>query len=92
MQNVIYTEYTRTKYNLLNILAELGGIFNSFYLIGYAFTISFSYNLMMSSIIRKLYLFKAKFESEKKKPKDKGDKKDGDKKLTEKDRKLSKIG
>ena len=44
---------------MLNILAELGGIFNSFYLIGFAFTISFSYNLMMSSLIRKLYQFKA---------------------------------
>ena len=69
LQNIIYTKYTRTKYNLLNVLAELGGIFNSCYLIGHAFTISFSYNLMMSSLIRKLYLFNAKFESEKKKPK-----------------------
>ena len=76
---------------MLNILAELGGIFNSFYLIGFAFTISFSYNLLMSSIIRKLYLFKAKFESEKKKPKkdDKGD--GGSKKPETLERKLSKI-
>ena len=83
MQNVIYTEYTRAKYNMLNILAELGGIFNSLYLIGYAFTISFSYNLMMSSLIRKLYLFQAKFESEKKKKKPQkpdNDKSDGSEK------------
>ena len=78
---------------MLNILAELGGIFNSFYLIGFAFTISFSYNLLMSSIIRKLYLFKAKFESEKKKIKkdDKGNGGGGSKKLEHVERKLSKI-
>ena len=79
---------------MLNILAELGGIFNSFYLIGYAFTISFSYNLMMSSLIRKLYLFNAKFESEKKHKKKKdGDKSDGsDKKQGGGDKKLKTIG
>jgi len=42
-------------------------------LAGYLFTMTFSYNLMMSSIIRKLYAFNARFASEitkKKKKKD----------------------
>ena len=86
---MIYTEYTRTKYNVFVILAELGGIFNSVYLIGYAFTISFSYNLMMSSLIRKLYLFNAKFPIEKKKSKSKEKRKDGDKKLNDVTKKQS---
>ena len=60
-------------------------------MIGFAFTISFSYNLLMSSIIRKLYLFKAKFESEKKKPKKDGKGDGGGKKQEHLDRKLSKL-
>ena len=91
LQNVIYTEYTRTKYNVFIVLAELGGIFNSLYLIGYAFTKSFSYNLMMSSLIRKLYLFNAKFPSEKKKQKSKDNGKDGDKKLKDVTKRQSSI-
>ncbi len=59
-----YTEYSRAKFNLIDLLTEVGGIWNSVYLGGYMFTILFSYNLMMSSIIRKLYGFKAKFEEE----------------------------
>ena len=46
------------------MLSELGGIFNSFYLIGMAFTLLFSYNLMMSSLIRTMYFFNARFSSE----------------------------
>jgi hypothetical protein len=59
-----YTEYSRAKFNLIDLLTEVGGIWNSVYLGGYMFTILFSYNLMMSSIIRKLYGFKAKFDEE----------------------------
>ena len=76
-QNISYNHYTRTKYNFLGILSEIGGIFNSFYLIGMAFTLLFSYNLMMSSLIRSMYFFKAQFPSELKK--DKKGKKDKDK-------------
>lgn len=50
---------------------EIGGIFNSFYLLGLAFTLAFSYNLMMSSLIRQLYHFNARFPSEIKKDKKK---------------------
>ena len=42
-----------------------------------AFTLLFSYNLMMSSLIRSMYFFKAQFPSELKK--DKKGKKDKDK-------------
>ena len=76
-QNISYVLYKRTKYNLLGVLSEIGGIFNSFYLIGFAFTLLFSYNLMMSSLIRSMYFFRAKFPSELKKDK-KGKKKGGD--------------
>ena len=59
---------------MIGILTELGGLFNSFYLLGFAFTISFSYNLFLSSIIRAIYHFHAKFDEEIKKPKKKGKK------------------
>ena len=70
-ENITYQEYKRFKYNLIDILTALGGLFNSIYLIGFAFTISFSYNLFLSSIIRKVYHFNARFESELKKKKKK---------------------
>ena len=63
-EDLVFFEYQRYKYNLIDILSELGGLFNSFYLIGFAFTVSFSYNLMLSSIMRNLYHFPAKFKSE----------------------------
>ena len=68
-ENTVFTEYKRTKYNLIDILSELGGLFNSFYLLGFAFTISFSYNLFLSSIIRASYHFKARYPEELKKSK-----------------------
>ena len=76
-ESLVYYEYQRYKYNMIDILSELGGLFNSFYLIGFAFTVSFSYNLMLSSIMRNLYHFPAKFASEisgKKKKSKKGEK------------------
>jgi mannose/fructose/N-acetylgalactosamine-specific phosphotransferase system component IIC len=53
----------------------VGGIWNSVYLGGYVFTMMFSYNLMMSSIIGKLYSFNTKFASEKTKESQKEKKK-----------------
>ena len=80
----MYAEYTRAKWNLIDVLTELGGLFNTFFLGGFAFTIAFSYNLMMSSLIRQLYFFRAKFPSELEKEKvtfeEKNKKKDGDQK------------
>ena len=63
-ESLVYYEYQRYKYNLIDILSELGGLFNSIYLIGFAFTVSFSYNLYLSSIMRNLYHFPAKYKSE----------------------------
>ena len=63
-ENTMYKEYQRTKYNLIDILSELGGLYSSLYLIGFAFTISFSYDLFISSIIRVIYHFPARFDSE----------------------------
>ena len=70
-QAATYTQYERSVYNLLDVLTTLGGLFSSLNLVGLMFTRVFSYNLMLSSIIRKLYHFKPRFESEIKKKKDK---------------------
>lgn len=70
-ENTVYREYQRTKFNLIELFTELGGLFNSFYILGFAFTISFSYNLFLSSIIRIVYHFPARFDSELKKKKKK---------------------
>lgn len=64
-ESMIYIEYTRSYLKLTAVLSSLGGTYSSLYLIGYAFTVLFSYNLMLSSIIGKLYYFKPRFESEK---------------------------
>ena len=59
--------------NLIDVLIDSGGMFSSLSLIGMAFNLTFSYNLLLSSLIRKLYHFKPRFENEvkKKKKKDK---------------------
>lgn len=58
-----------------DVLTDIGGLFSSLSLIGLAFNMTFSYNLLMSSLIRKLYHFKPKFEEEmQNKKKKKGDK------------------
>jgi len=46
------------------VLSEVGGLYNSMFLIGLVFTMSFSYNLMLSSLIRSMYSFNAKFDEE----------------------------
>lgn len=42
----------------------MGGIYNSLFTIGFLFCAAFSYNLFLSSLIRKLYHFRARFDSE----------------------------
>jgi hypothetical protein len=59
-----YIEHKRTRYNIIDVLTEVGSLYNPLYMGGYIFTMTFSYNLMMSSIIRKLYAFNARFASE----------------------------
>jgi uncharacterized membrane protein YciS (DUF1049 family) len=61
------------------MFALLGGIYNSLFTLGFVFCAAFNYNLFLSSIISKLYHFKARFESEisnKKNKKKKNNKKD----------------
>lgn len=60
------------------MLTNLGGLFSSFSVIGMSTGKVFGYNLMLSSMIRKLYHFKPRFEAEvkKKKKKKKGGKKE----------------
>jgi len=63
--------YERTVYNLLDVLTTLGGLFSSLSVIGMSSAKVLGYNLMLSSLIRKLYHFKPRFESEVKKSKKK---------------------
>jgi hypothetical protein len=73
----LYTIYQRKYYDIFEVLAVSGGIYSSIYLIGFGFTIAFSYNLMMASLMRSLYAFNAKFPQEiKPKKKSKKGKKD----------------
>ena len=68
-QDIVYKQYERQIYNLLNVITFLGGLFSSLSAIGSGFTAMFSYNLMISSLIRKLYHFKPRFDTEIKKKK-----------------------
>ena len=56
--------YERRVYSLFDVFAALGGIYNSLFTIGFLFCAAFSYNLYLSSLIRKLYHFKARYDSE----------------------------
>lgn len=69
------TQYQRSRFSILDALARIGGSFSSLTSIGAAFTAIFSYKLMQSSMIGKLFHFKPKYESEVKKNKPKGKKK-----------------
>ena len=86
-QAAVFKQYERTIYSLRDVLSTLGGLFSSLTVIGTVFTKIFSYNLMLSSLIRKLYHFKPRFESEvkKKKNKKKGKKKKDSKSTDEAD-------
>jgi len=70
----LYTEYTRRYMNIWDIITELGGTWSGLNLVGLGFTLAFSYNLMMSSLIRQLYFFNARFPNEISKKKKKGKK------------------
>ena len=63
-------------YNLIDVLSTLGGLFSSLSIVGASLSKVFSYNLMLSSLIRKLYHFKPRFDSEIKKKKSKTQDKD----------------
>ena len=60
----MYVNTKREQYNVSALLSYLGGIYSSIYLIGYTFTLAFSYNLMLSSLAKKLYHVNAKFPQE----------------------------
>ena len=73
-QSFVYKQYERTLVTVVDVLTDIGGMFSSLSMIGLAFNMTFSYNLLLSSLIRKLYHFKPKFEEEIKKKKKKGEK------------------
>lgn len=65
----MFTQYKRTVYNIIDVLAIIGGLFGSLKVIGMSVTKVLSYNLMLSSLIDKLYHFKPRFDGEGKKNK-----------------------
>ena len=65
----VYSKYSRTYVSIFDVMISVGGTWTSLNALGLAFTLLFSYNLMMSSLIRRLYYFKAKFPDELKKKK-----------------------
>lgn len=56
--------YERSTYNLFVALGQLGGLQSSLFVGGKLFASVFSYKLMMSSLIGRLFHFRAKFKSE----------------------------
>jgi hypothetical protein len=64
-EDLIYIDYTRKLKTLLDVLALVGGLFSSFTALGTAVCASICYNLMMSSLISKLYHFKIHYTGEK---------------------------
>lgn len=69
----IYQQYTRSYNNIFSVLTAMGGSWTSLSGIGLLITMFFSYNLMMASLIRKLYFFNAKYPGELTKEKKKTD-------------------
>eukprot|EP00347_Sterkiella_histriomuscorum_P022902 403336727 len=70
----VYTSIYESKiFTIFDVFAQIGGIYNSLFTLGFLFCAAFSYNLYLSSLIRKLYHFKARFFNEL--PKNKKDKK-----------------
>ena len=63
----VFKQYKRSVYNIIDVLAVIGGLFGSLKVIGMSITKVLSYNLMLSSLINKLYHFKPKFDGEGKK-------------------------
>jgi len=58
------TFYQRSVYTIIQVFAYVGGVYNSLFTIGFLFCAAFSYNLYLSSLIRQLYHFRARFDSE----------------------------
>ena len=81
--------YERQVFSIVQMFAQLGGIYNSLFTIGFLFCGAFNYNLFLSSIISKLFYFKARFDSEishkKDKKKKKGKKSDSKSKSSSRD-------
>lgn len=61
--------YQRYAYTMFDALGQLGGVQSSLMLIGFVFTALFSYRLMMSSLIGKLFYFRPRWAAEVKKKK-----------------------
>ena len=57
IEDVSYSVYTRRVPNVVDVLSFVGSLWASLFLIGNITTLVFSYNLMMSSLIRQLYHF-----------------------------------
>ena len=58
--------YETKVFSIFDVFAQIGGIKNSLMAIGLTFCAMFEYNLFLSSMIRQLFHFPAKFDSERK--------------------------
>jgi hypothetical protein len=56
--------YSRSIFNLFDLASRVGGVFSAMRTGGVLFTSAFSYRLMMSSLIGKLFHFRPKFQVE----------------------------
>ena len=75
---------------MFDALSRLGGVYSAMFTGGYMFTAAFSYKLLMSSLIGKLFHFRARFPEELKKKKKKKKKKEP-KKIRVRSKSLSKA-
>ena len=65
------TVYQRSIFNLFDALSRLGGVYSAMFTGGYMFTAAFSYKLLMSSLIGKLFHFRPRLKKKMKKKKKK---------------------
>jgi len=75
-ENEVFQRYVFTFFDALS---RLGGVYSALHIAGFMFTATFSYKLMMSSLVGKLFYFRPRFPEEVKKKKKKAKK--GDKNL-----------
>ena len=65
-----YDVYEKVVFSLADMFSNAGGLFNSLFTLGFAFTATFSYRLFISSLIRQLFHFPPEKSATKKSEKD----------------------
>ena len=62
--SVSNTIFERKVFSIFDVFAAVGGMYKSLTIVGFLFCAAFSYDLLISSLIRKLFHFKPRFEEE----------------------------